>query len=97
MIARRDTRQTVFVLCRLLDNLHGIANDRVNLRVVLLHVALRQLEEATLRMLHQLVNVACLVEGVGLNVTCKRDELTCQRLLCHDVGMILYVGRRSHA
>ena len=48
-------------------------------------------------MLHQFVDVDGLVEGFRLHVAGKLYQLTGQKLLGNDVGMILDVGRRSHA
>ena len=96
VVARWHARKTVLVLRRLVDDIDGILDDRVYLGVLLLHVLLRQLEECALGVLHQVVHVDGLVEGLRLNVAGKLYELPRQKLLCDDVGMILNVGRRSH-
>ena len=92
MISRRYTRQTVLVGCCLLDNIHRILDDRVYLRIVLLHVTLTQFEERALCLLHQVVHVDRLVEGLRLDVTGERDKLAGQRLLRNDAGMVLDIS-----
>ncbi len=92
MVTCRHTRQTVLVGCGLLDDVDGIPDDGVYLGVVLLHVALPQLEQCALGLLHQVIYVNRLVEGHTLNATGKRDELAGQRLLGNDAGVILDIG-----
>ena len=90
------TRQTVFVGRSLLYALDCIFDDRVYLGVVLLHITLTQLEEATLSLLHQIVDIYGFIEGFGLDSTGKGDELSGQRLLGDDAGVVLDIGRRGH-
>ena len=97
MIARRHTRQAVLIGSSFLDDLYRILDDRVNLRVVLLHVTLSQLEQRTLGLLHQVVNINGLVKGFRLDIAREGDELTCQRLLGDDASMIFYICRRGNA
>ena len=81
---------------RLLQNVNGLGDDRVYLGVVLLHVALRQLEERTFSLLHQFVYILGLVESLCLHNAGIRYELTCQIFLSKNLGMILYMCRRCH-
>ena len=96
VIARRYTRQAVLVGCGLLDDIDGVLDNGVYLGVVLLHVALSQFEQRTLGLLHQIVDINGLVEGLGLDIAGKGNELTGQRLLGNNTGMVLNIGRRSH-
>ena len=92
MVARRHTRQSVLVGSSSLYGLDGLRYHGVDLRVVLLHVALAQLEERPLGLLHQVVDVGGLVEGLCLYDTGKGDELAGKEFLGDDVGVILNVG-----
>ena len=92
MIARRHTCQTILVGCSLLNDVDGVLDHRVYLRIVLLHVPLSQFEQASLSLLHQVVNVYRLVKGLGLDIAGKGDELAGQRLLGNDARMILDIG-----
>ena len=92
MISRRYTRQTVLVGCCLLDDIHRILDNRVYLRIVLLHVTLSQFEQRTFRLLHQVIYIHRLIERLGLDVAGERYQLTCQRLLGDDTRMILDIG-----
>ena len=97
MIARRHTRQAILVGCGLLDDINGILDDGVYLGVVLLHVTLTKLEERALGLLHEVVDIDGLVEGLGLDVARELNELAGQRLLGNDAGVVFNVGRRCHA
>ena len=92
MISRRYTRQAVLVGCCLLDDIHRILDDRVYLRIVLLHVTLSQFEQRTLRLLHQVVYIHRLIERLCLDVAGERYQLARQRLLGDDTRMILDIG-----
>ena len=48
-------------------------------------------------MLHELVDIDGLVEGFCLYIAGKLYELAGKELLGDDAGMILHMGRRSHA
>ena len=92
----RHTSQATGVGRCLLQNVNSTGDDGVNLRVILLHVALREFEERTLRLLHQFVHVLRLVESLCLYDAGIRDKLACEELLRKNLGMILDVSRRSH-
>ena len=94
--AALQSAQTVGTRGRLLYQLVGLGDDGVDLRVVLLHVLLRDFEELSFGLLHQVVHVERLVERFRLDVAGEGDELTRQRLLRDDAGVILDMGRRSH-
>ena len=96
MIARRHASQAVLIGSSLLDDVDGILDDRVYLGIVFLHVTLSQFEQRTLCLLHQIVDINGLVEGLGLDIAGKGNELTGQRLLGNNAGVILDIGRRSH-
>ena len=68
-------------------------NDGVDLRVVLLQVLLRDGEELSLGLLHQVIDVDGGVEGSLLDLAGERDELARQELLGDDAGVVLDVGR----
>ena len=44
-------------------------------------------------MLHQVIHVDGLVEGLCLYVAGKLYELAGQGFLCHDAGMVFHMGR----
>ena len=96
MEARRQTAQSALLGLCFLDELDDLADDRVNLREVLLHVLLRDGEEHTLSFLHQVGNVDGGIEGFGLYQAGEGDELSLQRLLRDDFGVILDVGRAGY-
>ena len=96
MKAARKSAQTIGTCRRFLKHFISLLNDRINLRVVLLHVLLGDFEELPFCLLHQVVHVLCLIERLGLYVARKRNQLTCQKLLGNDTGMVLNVSRRSH-
>ena len=96
MVAGRYARQAVGVGVGGLDGLDGLINHRVDLRIILLHVLLRDLEELALGLLHQVVDVNGLVESLRLHATGEGDELSGERLLGDDVRVVLDVGRGSH-
>ena len=97
MIACGHTRQAVLVGSSFLDDLYRILDDWINLRVILLHVALAQLEQRTLGFLHQVVNIYRLVKGLRLDIAREGYELTSQRLLGDDASMVFYICRRGNA
>ena len=92
VIAGRDTGETILIGCCLLDDVYGILDDGVYLGIVLFHVALSQLEQRALGLLHQVVYIHRLVEGFGLDDTRIGDELTGQRLLGNDARMVFDIG-----
>ena len=91
-----QTTQTIGTGSRLLNKLVSLLNDRIDLRVVLLHVLLGNLEELSFSLLHQVVHIQGLVEGLGLNVAGESNELARQGFLRNDAGMIFDVCRRCH-
>ena len=95
-ITCRNTCQSAVVGRRFLQNLHSLGNHGVHLNIVFLHVALRQLEEATLSFLHKFLHVNRIVKRLRLYDAGKRDKLPGKKFLCKNAGMILYVSRRSH-
>ena len=92
MVARRNTRQTILVFCRLLDDSHRILHDGVYLRIVLLHVTLTQFKERTLSILHEFVHINRIVESLRLDAAGIGYQLARQRLLCDDTCMILDIS-----
>ena len=78
-----------------MQGVDGLADDRVDLGVVLLHVFLRELEEAALGFLHEVVDVDGGVKGLGLDVAGEGDELSGQELLLENLGVLLDVRRRG--
>ena len=96
MESARKPTQTVGTCRRLLKHFIGFLDDRINLRVVLLHVLLRDFEEFSFGLLHQVVHVLRLIERLSLYVTRKRNQLTCQKLLGNDAGMVLNMSRRGY-
>ena len=96
METTRKSAQTVGTGCCLLQHLVGLLNDRINLRVILLHVLLRDFEELPFGLLHQVVHILRFVERLGLYAACERNQFTRQKLLGNDAGMVFNVGRRRH-
>ena len=95
-ITCRNTGESTRVLGGTLQNIDSVLDDRVNLGIVLLHVVLRQREEFSLSMLHQLVYIDTLVEGLCLNIRGIMDKLALKSFLSQDAGMILDMGCRCH-
>ena len=96
LVELRQTTQTVGSCRRFLKHLIRFLNDRINLRIVFLHVLLRDFEEFSFGFLHQIVYILSLVERLCLDVAGKRDQLACQKLLGDDTSMIFDMGRRSY-
>ena len=67
------------------------------MRIILSHILLRDLEQPTLGVLHQFGYIGSLVKSLTLDLAGKRNELTSQEFLRQDIGVILDMGRRSHA
>ena len=64
----RNTAQSVASRRRLLQHVVSIVDDGVNLRIVLLQVALRKFKELSLSLLHKFVNILRVVERLCLDV-----------------------------
>ena len=90
------TAQTVGTGGGFLNKVVRFGNDRIDLRIVLLHVLLRNLEELAFGFLHQVVHIERLVERLGLYVTGEGYQLARQRLLGNDTGVILDMRRGCH-
>ena len=71
----------------------GPFHDGVNLRVVLLHVFLRELEETSLCLLHHHLNIVALIKRLCFDDAGEGDELSGEELLRQDACMILHMGR----
>ena len=70
--------QTVGSCRSLLNQFVGLVNDRINLRVILLHILLRDLKQLAFRFLHQVVHIQRFIKSLALNITCKRNQFACQ-------------------
>ena len=75
-----------------MQGVDGLADDRVNLCIVLLHVFLRELEEAAFGFLHELVDIDGSVKGFCLDIAGEGDELAGEELLLENLGVLLDVG-----
>ena len=65
--------------CRcLLNQLIRFVNHRIDLRVVLLHVLLRNLKKLSFGFLHQIVHIQRFIKRLTLNVTGKSNQLARQ-------------------
>ena len=91
-ISRRYSRQITCVSGCLLQDFRCLGYHRINLRIVLLHVGLRQREEVTFGFLHQLIYILRLIKRLGFDDTGIRNQLTSQRFLRKYFCMILDVG-----
>ena len=89
-----QTTQTVGTRGSFLNKVVRFGNNRIDLRVILLHVLLRNLEQLAFGLLHQIVHVERLVERFGLDVAGECYQLARQSLLGNDAGMIFDVCRR---
>ena len=83
------TTQTVGSRRSLLNQLIGFVNHRIDLRIILFHVLLRNLKKFTFRFLHQVVHIQRFIERLTLDIACKCNQLTRQRFLCNNTGVIL--------
>ena len=63
--------------------------------VVLLHILLRDFEELSFGILHQIIDVDSFVKGPCLYAAGVGDELAGEMLLCYDAGVVFDVGRRD--
>lgn len=80
----------------LLKHLIRFLNDRVDLRIILLHVLLRDFEQFSFRFLHQVVHVLGFVESLCLDVAGKGNQFACKKLLRDDTCVIFYVCGRGY-
>ena len=95
-ISRRNTRQTAWVGRCFLKNIYCLLNDRINLRVILLYVLLRDFKKTTFGFLHQQIDVNRIIEGLFFNSAGKLYQLSGKVLLGKNVSMIFYIGRRGY-
>ena len=91
-----QTAQTVGTVGCHLYLFDGFAHDGGNLHHILFQVALRNLEEFPLGLLHEVVDVVGFVECLVQDFARKLDQLAGQVFLGHDACMILDVCRRGH-
>ena len=74
METTRQTTQAVGSCRCFLKHLIRFLDDRINLRIVFLHVLLRDFEEFSFGFLHQIVYILSLVERLCLDVAGKRNQ-----------------------
>ena len=80
-----------------LHQLHSFIYYRRQYGIVLLHVLLRQFEERTFCFIHHIFNVISFVKNLLPHITDIVNHLSCQILFCHNIGIILNIGRgRNH-
>ena len=91
-----QTAQAAFTLAGGLNLLHGRIDYRVNLREVLLQVALRDFKQFTLSLLQKVVDVIRLVKRLFLYFRAERNQSARQEFLSHDARMVFDMRRRSH-
>ena len=91
-----SAKSALAVRC-VLNLLDCLADYGVDLRHVLLHIVLRNLEELTLSLLKQVVNVVRLVERFLEHSRAEADKLAGKILLRHNAGVIFHIGSRRHA
>ena len=96
VIACCNTRQSVLICSSGLDTFNGLRDHGVDLRIVLLHVALTQLKERVLGLLHQFVDVVGFIKCLRLDDTGKGDELSGQEFLGNDICVVLDISRGCH-
>ena len=95
MVSARHTGESLRV-GGLHQHVVSLLDDGINLLEVLSHVRLRNLKELSLSLLHEVVDIDGLVEGIGLNHRRKLNELTGEELLLEDAGMIFDMRRARH-
>ena len=91
-----QTTQPVRSCRRFLKHLIRFLDDRVDLRIILLHVLLRDFEQFSFRFLHQVVHVLGFVESLCLDVAGKGNQFACKKLLRDDTCVIFYVCGRGY-
>ena len=91
-----EAAQTVGTGGGFLNKVVRFGNDRIDLRIVLLHVLLGNLEQLAFGFLHQVVHIERLVERFGLDIAGECYQLACQRLLGDNTGVIFDVRRRGY-
>ena len=67
------TAQTFFLVCRFLQHIHRILDNRIDLGHVFLYVPLRNLKQFTFGLLHQVFHVDRLIKRLSLYHGRKRD------------------------
>ena len=87
---------TALLVRCLFQHRERLLDHRVDLRHILFHVALRDLEERPLRLLHQVVHIHRLVERLVLDGRREANQLTSQVFLGDNAGMKLQVRRTGH-
>ena len=90
------TAQTVGSRRSFLNQLIGFVNHRIDLRIILFHVLLRNLKKLAFRFLHQVVHIQRLIKSLALDIARKCNQLTRQRLLRNDTCMVFNMCRRSY-
>ena len=79
-----------------MQRLHSVLDDGVDLGDILLYVTLRDLEQLTLRLLHQVLYIERLIKCLSLDHRRERDQLPRQIFLGDDTGVILDMGAAGH-
>ena len=79
-----------------MQHLHSVLDDGVDLGDILLYVTLRDLEQLTLRLLHQVLYIERLIKCLSLDHRRERDQLPRQIFLGDDTGVILDMGAAGH-
>ena len=73
----------------------GIIDDRIDLAIILLHVELREFEQLSFRLLHQLINILRRIKSLLLHSTGVANEVAGRRLLRNDAGMVFDMCSRD--
>ena len=90
------TTQTVGTCGSSAKHLIRFLYHRIDLRIIFLHVLLRDFEQTSFGFLHYIVHVFSLVESLFLNVACESYELSGKVFLCYYACVVFDMCRRCH-
>ena len=96
MVARLQAAETRRKVGRRLYLLNGLRYYGVDLRHLLLYVALGDFKQLSLGLLQHVVHVDAFVERLGFKIRSEAYELARKIFLRHDARVELHIGRRSH-
>ena len=90
------TAQTFLLVCRLLQQLHRVLDNRVDLGNVFLYITLGDFKQFPFGFLHQVFHIDRLVERLSLDHGGKGDQLSRQVFLCYNTGMVFDMRATGH-
>ena len=96
VVSGGKTAQTAVALGSDGDLIERLLDNGVDLRNIALDIALGNLEEFSLSLLEQVIDIVRLVESLALHHRTEGNQLTGKIFLRHNTRVILHVGSRSH-